>query len=332
MLVTGFNAMLLLVELGVVSRSNIVKQCYRSFSLAGRNNLYAITCNQPEGYVIKQFLEGEAPSIRYNTEKRFYIWTKTLANRTPTPRLEAYDDEAQLIVLSYCDGTRPIDHLIDTSDDSGIRVARAILAGLSDWHSSIASASTSECHDFDNASPSILSGIDSFIESLIEPSPAQLEVGHLVSQARNLSELPQLCSAVWRGDRIYHGDLKLSNILLREDGRLWFLDTESSGKGDLAWDAAGIIQSVVALAAEDTQEGETRDSLDAIQSCLDEVTAGLLSLEAFVEDRNIMQRVHLYCCLRLVQTAIEYAASFSALPAACARLLQASSNLRLQGP
>ena len=230
--------MSLLVQLGVVTRSEILNKWYHCYPLAGRNNLYAITydgSDGSDGYVIKQFLEGEKPHLRYSAEKRFYTWIATLPKPAPTPRLIAHDDEAQLIVISYCAGTHLVSTLLGCSEASGIRTAKAILYGLREWYSCFHGDDVITISDLGDARPSILSGIDNFVESLVGTSVAQRQVAQAATQTSCLAELPQLCAALWKNDRIFHGDLKLSNVLIRHDGGLWFLDAELSGQGDLAW-------------------------------------------------------------------------------------------------
>ena len=118
-------------------------------------------------------------------------------------------------------------------------------------------------------------------------------------------------------------------MLIDDNNTIYILDHETFGRGDLAWDIAGIVQSILALAAiaSDQVDGDDNVSLYSLEACFNAVNSALPALALDWNDVTLVSRVQTYSSLRLIQTAMEYATTSSAIPLVSGRLLQAAYNL-----
>ncbi|HEY0152880.1 MAG TPA: aminoglycoside phosphotransferase family protein [Longimicrobium sp.] len=195
-------------------------------------------------------------------------------------------------------------------------------------------------HAFAGAEPDFLPDALPWAFALHRPSPsvragvsrAALEVVRIVQADAEMVAAVDTAAAGWRADSVVHGDVKLDNVLVREDGGgVCLVDWELVQLGDAAWDVAGALHDflvwwIVTMPQAPTVEEmaeRARFPLPALQPGIAALWRGYRdAARAGEPPAAILRRAVPYVGVRLVQTAYEMAANVHALPAPSVLALQ----------
>lgn len=142
--------------------------------------------------------------------------------------------------------------------------------------------------------------------------------------------------ATWRATCLVHGDLKWDNMVVGDDGALRVVDWEGAGLGDPAWDVAGLLQEylgraeVAAAGAGARAPGVLRvargTELGRAMAALFDAYAHAAGVGGDARDA-LARRATAFAGARLVQTALEHAATEGAAAHAPPTLLRLAGAL-----
>jgi aminoglycoside phosphotransferase (APT) family kinase protein len=233
-----------LLKAGLVTEEQVVRS-RAELSVQVRKNISYIARFGDESFLLKRPKVADDPGV--HRELAFYV--KVLAShksfRTFAPDLLRYDPNGPLIVIrhysEHVDLRRRFTRSRHTPTGLGVELGR-ILATLhsaapTDWEKSNLQA----------PKPWLLSLLEPSLDILITESPGTIEILRRVQASAALANFIESIAEDLRIDGIYHGDLRLDNVLYGPHGQVILVDWELCGVGSTSWDLACLLASVTEL-------------------------------------------------------------------------------------
>ena len=216
--------------------------------LPGRNLLYRIELDGVPPLLLKQAVDAE--TLR-GLEREVWAYEMIadcgIATRPALPRKLDYDPLSSTLVLEFLSRHRTLAHP-DGKEELNAALAEALGCMLARVH-------TISTPGGDSAPPWVLNLIHPPVRVLREASYGQLDL--IADVQRSISWRNALGSLTddWNPRSLVHGDLRFSNILLREgrsdESALALIDWELAGRGDPSWDTGWVIAEILACRIRD---------------------------------------------------------------------------------
>ena len=251
--------------------------------LGTANSVWICKKDSEELFVIKYFTEDDHGRLHYKAEKELISGNQALEF---IPEFIGCDEDRNWIATRFIKSHQATP--IQLKD-----VLNVIADGFDNLELSF------QAHDFP---PGILnSNLHTY-----ENSPLQTVIE---AELRNLLWFPEFMQEVklnWKRNSIVHGDMKLSNLVMREN-QITVFDWENVSLGPCEWDIAGILQSVVAesLGSQEIKLWSMRN----LKYCIEQI----VDLDDF--SRKCF-------ALKCVQSAFEYSSTVSLMPRLAVNMLQ----------
>ena len=167
---------------------------------------------------------------------------------------------------------------------------------------------------------------------LVEMSWATRTVAEVIQGSPALSDVPRQVFSTWTQEVAIHGDLRDDNILLvpGPKPRVVFVDWETFGVGDPAWDVGCFLGERIAWWIWRLGEVETESlssphhgvSLNELQSDVGAFLDGYGS-----PNSDFMDRATAFSAARLIQRSIETSAVTDKISRSCVLMLQVAANI-----
>lgn len=299
-------------------------------SLPGRNRVFRVAAPSHSGLVIKQHMGGENPEVRYATESSAFKLLNHTIEAAPVIELIAEDPSCRCLVFKNIRGLNAQQLLVNSTSDSIVQLLGLLLSALRQWRRCTQRAEIRDSDEFRNAMPPILLGADDFVQSLRATSIAQSRIAEFIVGEAGFHSLFCAANSMWHQRDVIHGDIKLSNFVGQADGSLHLVDLETCGLGDMAWDVAGVVQSLVVEASLRMFADSSYRNLDMVQHLevgQEYLRREMLGLSSDWSDSELVSRVRAYTCVRLIQSALEIDQYESQVTDVSAGLIQAACNL-----
>ena len=224
------------------------------------SDIWLVTAG-PRKLVVKQPLlqlkvadDWQAPLSRSHSEAR---WLEVVSELVPgaCPRVLAFDDVANVLVLQYLD---PDSHPLWKADLMAGRLDLAVASAVGDRLGTI--------HELTSATPELaeeFANDDLFVALRIEPYLLRL-VDHHPQLADPVAAL--VATTMSQRSALVHGDASPKNILVGPEGPV-FLDAETAWWGDPAFDVAFCLNHLLLKCLlPGAQVGDLLSSVDALVS------------------------------------------------------------------
>jgi hypothetical protein len=340
-----------LLHLGLIDLSSIVREGAQVEEVPGRNRNFRVIASR-QGWFLKQAPRDEiGTEVPLAVEALVYRWVATdpgaAGLRSWFPSLRHYDAESSILILDVIGEADHPDLLEDESfPERPIALRRLLATAMAEWHA-LSAQSMLVQERLPEGPPWVLDLTRPSPFSLRELSQAQLSVLRAVQSQPAVRVALDRLRRDWRASALVHGDVKCSNVLVREDGagsptQVVVVDWEMAQLGDPSWDVAGALHGFITEAvmgldlADDTGAQAAAELLGAVATrlrpahrdfCRDYIAAARLS-EA--EAGALLGRLPGHVAARLLQSAYEWGDAEPEIPRRAAALLQLGINMLLE--
>lgn len=210
-------------------------QGYKNFeltehNLSGRNKLYVVKDDNSQTWLLKKHLHTP-----------YEIWFyESYPNYSQKPKMLMVDKKNNLIGLKFYAESHTLYEINGQSQERCLQLLSSTAIDLSELHNLPIDKAKHNAHLF-------LPDIDPVnIEFWQSASPALKKMIYLLQNQGSISHIKFVTRNQKPIRGLIHGDLKLDNILVVNES-LVYIDWELCGIGDLSWDVAAIIGSMVII-------------------------------------------------------------------------------------
>jgi hypothetical protein len=239
-----------LLRIGAVSAPELVDGDIALAAQDSRNRVVRLERQGQSGFIVKQPKDVAQPDAATMWTEATLFW---LSANDPDfaplarwlPRFVHYDEPQRILTIEY---VAPAVSLAEALLGPGVpppvlaETGRALAA----LHGpvSAASAAAPSRRLFASLMPWVLT-IGSAENRYMPVTAASSELLRaLLSHPQGAASISRL-RAVWRPEKIIHGDVKAANLLLLPDGGIRLIDWEIAGIGDPLWDLGGLVHSML---------------------------------------------------------------------------------------
>ncbi|SDH91820.1 Phosphotransferase enzyme family protein [Sinosporangium album] len=233
------RAVRLLLDRGLMSPADVHRYGMSARDVSESNGVVLVELGNGRGFAVK---DTGAPRDGGQGDPAREVALYRAAGGVPgatrvLPRLELYDEDAELLVLEGVISARRLDRLAAPHDPLDPRLAAAFGRTLGVWHRVAAGLPPLRpAHPwlFDIDGPDRLPVLDN--DEKLRSLTADIlgDPAHLAAKAA--------VEAAWTPDTAVHGDVRFGNVLIRSSGEALLIDWESAGAGDSRWDVAAGLQ------------------------------------------------------------------------------------------
>jgi hypothetical protein len=343
---TAEEAIPYLVQLGLLSRRDLIRGDVRVEDASRRNRNLKVISSRGPSFVLKQ--PDASDSSTFESIRREAGLYKDFANGTIAsigrlvPRFHHYDEEHTVLVLELIPSAIPLGQFLDLhgrTPQRGVAAAAGRAVAVFQRFTPTGQALVKQRAEVPWALRFTFPGP----ELLRTASLGQIEVVRLVQQNTDAWKVLTAVHRQYRGDCLVHGDLRWDNVLMRPrqrraSPRLWVIDWELGHLGDPAWDVGSVFAALLARCVCFMEPGNeiNADSLrSAFASQLPSAQSEIrwfwksylnCASNARTGAETFLERSTLFCAARLLQTAFEWSPGQAISPiAAC--FLQLGLNL-----
>ncbi len=212
-------------------------------NLSRRNSNFRVTRGGHE-FLVKQAGTWDLPgraSVEREADlcRRAATDTRFRALRPLVPDVYSYDPDHSILIFEFLPDEASLSDKPERLNAETARLAGEIMSG---YHRQMQSAELAEL--FPGSLPGYFSMHHWDSERLVTRSDGQRELVRLVKRHAAFGPALEAVAAEWRPCALIHGDWKLENCLISNDGaRMHVVDWELAAWGDPRWDAGTLLQS-----------------------------------------------------------------------------------------
>lgn len=233
------------MELNLIDAAEVTSGSLLVESLNQTGSLSRVACGE-RAWVAKNAAGDAVPGRDWRAELAMYRVTTASADDTVVPRLVAYSQDQELILIESLDqGWQRLDSF-DLPSPWSIEIFSRVATSLARWHQASRSlAGMGHAEPWPLAqlkqAPHRSTDLDALICDVLADHSLRASI-RTVQQA-------------WQRSHLIHGDLCMRHVMCHEGGSTRFLDWGASGLGDPRWDLATLLQAL--LCAEIEQAVDT---------------------------------------------------------------------------
>jgi tRNA A-37 threonylcarbamoyl transferase component Bud32 len=273
MLLTLRNLSSYLLSKALISELSIVDGDLSILDVSGRNRNFKVVRRRAQSYFVKQLNHFDPQSIAMLQCEAACYWlaqndAQFAALKILVPRLVSLDIERQILVTELVSGGDNLSTCFHRSQNDQIALARYLGQALGTYHTQLDRnfADGTKAAIFPRQMPWILSADRRNSGPFRDLTRGTAELLDLVDQIPALCEGLQRVSGAWRTDTLIHGDMRLSNVVLREEKRgersLVLVDWELCDVGDKRWDLGALVQALLSFSIASHSLGPENSALN----------------------------------------------------------------------
>ena len=285
----------LVIDRGLIGAAAIHRFGIRTRDLSQSNGVALVECGNGEGYAVKDM--RRRPEADQGSPARELALYRAVAGNADLqrflPKLHDYDADREVMILEGLTTARRLDQ-----SDHGNRALDPDAAGrlgtaLGCWHRTAALLTDAVAP----AEPWMLRIDGDRRLAVLDTDERLRSLIRRMLGDEILASVPGRVRGAWRRDTVIHGDVRFANILFRvSPPGLTFIDWETSGHGDAAWDIGAAIQEYLSVG---TSNGDVHVAAPAVAAFLNayrdaaRVAITRVRLAPFVACRLMMRAVQL---------------------------------------
>jgi hypothetical protein len=229
------------VEQGLVTASEVHRYGLSARDVSQSNGVVLVECGNGRGYAVKAMhLNRDEQQGSPDRELALYRAVGSRPELQPLlPALHRVDDELRLIILEGLISSRTLDQAGGGQQPDDPELAGRLGFALGTWHRE----SRSLTDEFEPADPWMLHLDEDCPLEILRTDEHLRRVVERILEDDATSSIPGTVRNAWQPDTVIHGDIRFSNVMVsRSPPDLRFVDWETSGVGDSAWDVGAAIQ------------------------------------------------------------------------------------------
>ena len=341
------DAVRFLLDRGLLTAEDVVSGHLSVEDAIGRNDNLLIRSCTGRSYAFKHAADGDPGARMLALEAAVYEHASgpgaspALAALGPfVPRFALFDRSEAVLVTHLAHDTRELWEL-DVPGDALPAIGSALGVALAACHAIRGEAIPEPLRE---RQPPWILGLHRQDPSILRDAwPAHLEVISLVQANDATCATFDRLQGGWTRDRLIHGDVKLSNMLVRTTSEMdtspsvILLDWETASLGEPAWDVGSVFQLVLWHALhsvfntdEEMPAADPRNAFDErLALYRPEMHRFWNAYRASAEGDMVpaLERTTEWCGARLIQSAYEEASGLEHPSLFCLSLLQLGVNL-----
>ena len=328
-----------LLKLGLITKDALLNGDYEATTVNRRNKNLTITTNTRQNYFIKQ--TDPVNTEHAKTLKNEILFYRQVGEHLPElkgsiPEFEYGSADDLLLILAYQSSSIPLWRHYKRAAANEIPSATLESVGLllGRLHATLSAIHLRSLTEFE-----FLGSELPFIFKLLKPHPGILQWAS--SGAIKFIERLQAHKEIdarwqdairrWEVNAIIHGDIKLDNFIIGEQGgavgsdsQIKIVDWEMAQFGDTAWDIAGVLNDFIfwwAITMPDDMPPEemikhAKFPLANIKPGVNAFWDGYAATSKFSADAlgRQLEKAVLFAGLRIIQTSFEISSRFDAMP------------------
>ncbi|QXP58986.1 phosphotransferase [Olleya sp. HaHaR_3_96] len=317
---TNNNLISYLINKAFVNANDVITGDFIFHQIISRNSIFKVALGKGNGLFIKQLQNMSAHEIYWMQKDAttHYLFHKSECYRETQkyiPKYHGYDPLSHVLVLDFFKEATDLYNLVTKYQVLSHQHAEQIADIFISFHKDI------EEEIVNNKSLQFYNREVPFILRLPEFADKQNPKEKIFEIIKNDEILREGLSQLymeWKGNSLIHGDIKLANFLVTNQGHyeeVKLIDWETSNIGDPLWDVAGLVQSYLSISIfsqylnlnELDTDGKKEISLVEYKSVLRTFWKRYSNYYAWNEElENVQMKIMRFTAARLLQTAKEF--------------------------
>ena len=240
-----------LIKNELLSKQTVVAGTLSVVDMSKKNRNLKVLQNNDSNYLIKQPFEGDVfSSLSVAREGKFYSVIESessLHNLKKTiPALIKNDVTNNIVITRFIENKGTLNHYDSNSDPDYAHYISDFASQIANFHKeSYAHVGNSGLSFLPKSFPLVLYVVHPIPELFTFFSPYNLELLKTFQQDPDIAQLFSGLRQGWKVQTLIHGDLKLENVLIGQDGSIKIIDWELISLGDPAWDVANVLHDFI---------------------------------------------------------------------------------------
>lgn len=248
MRLTNNNLISYLINKAFVNANDVVTGDFTFHQVISRNSIFKVSLGKGNGLFIKQLQNMSAHEIYWMQKDAtaHYLFHKSDCypeTQKYIPKYHGYDSFSHVLVLDFFKEAIDLYNLATKHKVLSHQHAEQIADIFISFHKDIEEEiGTNKSLQFYNKEVPFILRLPEFVN---EQNPKE-KVFEIIKDDYILREGLDQLYREWKGNSLIHGDIKLANFLVTNNGNneeVKLIDWETSNVGDPLWDVAGLIQS-----------------------------------------------------------------------------------------
>ena len=287
----------LVIERQLITAEQVHRHGLRARDVSHSNGVALVESGHGRGFAVKDTrLVREAEQGSPEREVALYRAASRRAELRPlAPELLHYDPDEGVLILEALLTSRRLDMMTGRRDVLDPEVAGWLGEALATWHREAAAVEELEAAD-----PWMLHLDGSRRLSVLDRDPRLSEVTERILGDAACCGVVGSARRAWREETVIHGDIRFANVMVcPSPPAVRFIDWETSGRGDPAWDLGAAIQEYLSVCIGGGHQDPIPVARQAVGALLDgyagaaEQQIGWRRLAPFVACRLLMRAIQL---------------------------------------
>jgi len=251
----------------MISAEEVHRYGIRARDLSQSNGVALVEAGNGRGYAAKDMRQTRTDD--QGSPGRELALYRAIAGRDDlqpfAPAFHAYDEDEEVMLLEGLLSYRRLDQLSGGKLTLDAEVAGWLGEALGGWHlaaASLAGLQPSNPWLFD------IDGDERM--AILDSDPRLREVTGKILACDDLRSLLSEARSQWSASTVIHGDVRFANVMIhRSPPAVRFIDWETSGRGDPAWDVAGAVQEYLSVGISGGNPIERSPAAEPVVAMLD---------------------------------------------------------------
>jgi len=288
----------LVVDRQLITAEQVHRHGLRARDLSHSNGVALVEAGHGRGFAVKDMrrLREQEQGSPEREVALYRVASRRATLRPFTAELLHYDPEGEVMILEALLTSRRLDRMTGSRHVLDPEIARWLGEALATWHREAASVD-----ELEPADPWMLHIDQDRRLEVLDRDRRLAEVTERILSDSAARRIPARVRQAWRSETVIHGDIRFANVMVcTSPPAIRFIDWETSGRGDPAWDLGAAIQEYLSVCLGGGHEDPFPAARPAVRALLD-------GYEEAAERAPTWRRLAPFVACRLLMRAIQLA-------------------------